>query len=79
MTLHPDSLVGSGNRQPENEVCITFLGCLQAKALLSEQKASEGSGKIKAIFPPGPFKSGLSRTLQVLKPYLPHATAILLS
>ena len=33
---------------------------------LSSELSSEGSGKIKAIFPPGPFKpSGLSKTLQV--------------
>ena len=36
----------------------------QVKTLSSE--SSEGSGKIKAIFPPGPFKpSGLSKALQV--------------
>ncbi len=49
--------------------------CLQARGLMTEQRQSEGSGKIKAIFPPGPFKSGLSRTLQVrmlsLIPYIP--------
>ena len=44
--------------------------CLQPRSLLLEQRQSEGSGKIKAIFPPGPFKSGLSRTLQVLEPTL---------
>ena len=44
--------------------------CLQARSLLLEQRQSEGSGKIKAIFPPGPFKSGLSRTLQVCEPPL---------
>lgn len=33
---------------------------------LSSELSSEGSGKIKAIFPPGPLKpSGLSKTLQV--------------
>ena len=37
---------------------------------MSEQRQSEGSGKIKAIFPPGPFKSGLSRTLLVRMPSL---------
>jgi hypothetical protein len=35
---------------------------------LSSELSSEGSGKIKAIFPMGSFKpSGLSKTLQVMK------------